>query len=260
MPAENRNGPRFAFIPIQWLPGYWRLSAIVARARVNTSLAARTVEGIKYKNWELADPIAIQQGCGEYVFSEAVNPVDERDVMEFIWNPPITEEQRLTPFLDYNDTKAHPWPDVVVSMGLIIDSAGDRKMSVKKKPGGTYETKCRIRHYVSDAPFSDYALKTNEPVVSDLDWWFLAGSYIQTGTVQNCLHPLVVFPHKARLEIDCTPTTPDPLNGTQKVYPPTNHIDWIPHTISCNVTEDNGLFHLVKTDVYPPKLNTFVVT
>lgn len=260
MLAEDRNGPRFAFIPVPWFPGLFRLSTTVLKAAVNTKAGARTgLVGMRYDAWDLADPQAIDQGCGGYIFSEATNSVhDSENWMQFIWNPPISDELKAVPFLEFNSPEPHPWPDVVRSVNFLSNfgaGAGPQPYaSVQRKPGGSISSKIVESHYISDEPFSDHDCRTDEPLPGVASWSFVdSNGFDVEGSLSECLHPTLVFPQRARLVWDASPTTPDPILGTRKTVFATNHTDWKKHVIGNKVIEDNGLYHRIQRTVYPPK-------
>jgi len=254
IPAENAQVYRL--LPISFWPGQWRLAAIAEKSRVTiascgvTSTRTAGMVGMKYKNWELKKQFLVEE-YGEYVFGYMEDGGD--DAVIFVFNPPISDEQRRTPI---KPTKwisaARPWPAVLEDLQVVLGPNQVPVMRRAYQEAVTTGSDIRVKEYVSDTPFKRRRIRTNEPIPGEVD----ADFYGAKLNVPECLHPRVEVPNRdsdgAEL-VDLTPTRSGPRPGAKRIYPATNHPRWKAHIFNVEVNEIGELFHLIEMKVFPPK-------
>jgi hypothetical protein len=248
--ANDFKPLRWSLVPIPWWEGAFRLSVIVDRARVLypdvSALPGTTLAEFKYAK-TLPELIRVH---GTWTFSEVLNGPGPGESMEFLWNPPRTEAQRLTPFKDYYTSRVHPWPAVLEDLQQV---AGTYTHVLRQFLRDSVSVGCRVRvqHYASDIPFTRRQVRTNEPIATSVQG-DINGVAVSIGA---CLHPTVILQTSAGggTVYDAIPSRNFPLANGTKRYGATNHQRWKKHVFQVEVEEDKGLYQLVKLTIYPPR-------
>lgn len=161
-------------------------------------------------------------------------------------------------------TKPHRWDDVLLRMGFIEDPtmpltmevAGEIKQLARlfgrywKLPGGVYASHMTVETFLSPRPFPRSMFLLDIPVPSPVTWDMrnLSGAF-------NGLHPEVRFRETQQggrvLEEAGTVGKPIAIQSVQ-VFPATNHPNWKIHVCDEDVSQDRGVYQLVRTTVEPP--------
>lgn len=256
MPNEDRNAKIHELLAIDFWPGRWRLVAFAKLSRITPANSGPTAQrpaglvGTLYKDWELKEGVLVAD-YGEYTFAYIGRTVG--DSMEFVWNPPITEEMRRTPIKPTRwISAARPWPAVLEDLQVVLGPNQVPVMRRAYQEAVTMGSDIRVREFVSDVPFKRRRIRTNEPIPGEVD----ADFYGVKINVPECLHPRVEVPNRdsdgAQL-VDLTPTRSGPRPGAKRIYPATNPPRWKAHVFNVDVNESGELHHLVQMKVFPPK-------
>lgn len=291
MSAPDRNAERHAFVPIEWWPGAFALSAIIKRSRVKLSLLRRLtnflgftaytwtlVRGVtKYKDWALCDPKLVREGCGDWTFGKAINLEWASETMEFVWNPPIPRPEGL-PENTFNEVLVdelwtaddYSWPAILADLQLILDQTKVRQTGYSLdlnaavdrglwRDGVNRPSDMRVRTYASTQMPPRKKVRCDPPMPTQIR----GDVYGQPIRLPACLHPLVELESinsDDAVIYDCTPSKSAMRIGNKLTYRPTNHQTWVQHVCSNKVTNNNGLFRRVEITVFPPPMTAITYT
>lgn len=123
----------------------------------------------------------------------------------FYYGKVLTEEERVTPFLEWPVRRMHFWPTVLLKLWFEQTTAvplsgpnADGSIATtprlldraKYRDGDSYPTTFIIRQYLSDEPWPSSRFKTVIPLTDSVRWNFLSNQ----GSFPECLHPKCTFP------------------------------------------------------------------
>lgn len=287
MSTPDRNAERHAFVPIEWWPGAFALSAIVRRSRVKLSLLRQLtnllgftaytwtlIPGVtKYKDWALCDPKLVREGCGDWTFGKAINLEWANETMEFVWNPAIprppgTADDAFVEMLikEEETSEEYSWPPICSDLQIYLDrrAAAQSGLGIDLNgavPRGPWTDGQRVgsivitREYVSATKPPRRYTRTNEPMPTSV-----RGDYYgQPVNLPPCLHPYFELESVASEDaviFDCSPFNADTRGSANKlVYPATNHQAWVKHIFYNKTVNKDGLYHRVEREVLPRRMN-----
>lgn len=291
MNAPDRSGERHTFVPIDWWPGAFALSAIVRRSRAKLSLLRKLtnllgfsaytwtlVRGVtKYKDWALCDAQLVKDGCGDWTFGKATNNEGPGETMEVIWNPPIpapegsdSNEFRELLVDELWTSDDYSWPPILADLQLIVDQTKIRQTGASLdlnaavdrglwRDGINTPSQMHVRTYASTQMPPKAVVKCDTPVPTQIR----GDVYGQPIRLPACLHPLVELESinsSDAVIYDCTPSKTNQRNGNTLTYRATNHQTWVAHVCSNRVTDTGGLFRRVEVTVYPPAMSPITYT
>ena len=238
-----------------WFPGLRRLYTVVDRSCL-TRLAFMPTVGMKYKDFPAKHNDWLED-CSEWVFSEELGGIGDK-TMTFIWNPVITAEMKATPFLSHPTTKVHPWPDVLVDVQHYFNASGyfygERRLL---HPGRTETCQVIETHWISDEPFTEWELRTDEPHPGEINF-----PYAAAPRIPDCLHPKIVIPTDRIGDLHLVDLTPQVETGEEydsRTYQATNHLVWESHIFHNESIEDQGLYHRIQMEIIAPEMPPLII-
>ncbi len=183
-----------------------------------------------------------------------------------------TPQQIADPFLDYSEERDHGWNPVVqwvkfeqeygfpLSQNYI--QGGSQGIATVPRwlvqyswvPGMNLKTIVRVKEFLSDVPYPDWALESDDPKPTSVSW-DLIGSH---GNLGMCLHPKVLVPGQgdnSGIRVVITAGQVQAGNSVQRgqTFPATNHITWRDYTVN-TVKRVDGQYHRVQETFIAPTM------
>lgn len=215
--------------------------------------------------------LAREDRFGLYVFSlSATRGVGKDVLVDFFYAKNKTPEERNTAFDIYPITEKVVWYPVLdwiqfgqetgfpLSQNIITPNQQQGlvlapRWLVKRgyRPGLTLTTKVLVRKFLSEVPWPDWAIESDEPQPTEVSW-DLVGSH---GNMGRCLHPEVPVPGQGggykmisqAGQIYASSSTDS--NG--QLYPRTNHIRWQDYIVN-EVDKVDGQYLRVEKTYFAP--------
>lgn len=239
--------------------------------RSTTNLVAGTALSDFMSTEDVPKGDAITAGFGSYIYREQLEKQNNR--LRFVFLQPKTTATSLIA-VKPTATISEPtyWPDWLLSLyalnatietqvetGTIATNTTsnsttsqrilDRYILIK---GGEFHTVHEVDEFFSPTPIT--SLTATEPRPDEVFY-----NYYGVRNSFNCIHDLVTIPEPytsaTRVENFGTPNARDVIWEAGSVFPPTNHIAWIPHYRKLVVTERDGGFYYRRHKVLPPRLS-----
>lgn len=227
-----------------------------------------------YQDWKFALPERVKNGWGNYVYTRK-QAVGE-GVMRFYWMKVHTDIERLTPFEDEILWRPHYWHNVLkwVEFGEdwgfplsqeTIDVTNRKALVIAGRPvilytwlpGMELVTKIRRRRFISDTPFPEHEMVSNEPVPTEVSFDYVG----KDGGFPKCLHPEIPVPGTQSgyrsLVTAGEPKSSNQTAGNRQFFPKTNHEEWQTHTVNTAERKDGAYIRTEETFFVPrrPKLS-----
>lgn len=239
---------------------------VVRVPKANVKGGKKLVPGVtRYKDFPFPQRARSSEGwCQNHVF--VLDTDGAAGWHEFWFSAERTGALMKRPILSrsFITTKPHRWDDVMLRMGFIEDPTQPLSYEVSgqivqaarlfgrfwKLPGGVYASFMKVETFLSPRPFPRSMFLLDVPVPTTVTWDMrnLNGSF--TG-----LHPEVRFREQqtgGRVLADAgTVGKPITIQGYQ-VFPGTNHPQWKIHVCDEDVTQERGVYQLVRTTIEPP--------
>ena len=239
----------------------------------STVLTSGTTLANFMSNEDIPKGDAITAGFSSYIYREQLDKQGNR--LRFVFLAPKTEAQQLQPVkptFTINETTY--WPDWLLSLYMLeatinlqteangaSTTAGaftttvtgtrflDRYILFK---GGDYNTVHEIDEFFSQTPITSLVATEPRPMPVFYNFQGVRNSL-------DCIHAGVTVPEPyltaTRVENFGTPNAQEVVWQDGSVFPPTNHVAWIPHYRKLIVTERDGGFYYRRHRVIPPRLN-----
>lgn len=221
--------------------------------------------------WIPDGDVATDDRYGLYVFMlSGVRADREGIVVDFYYAKNKTPDERNTPFITYTVTEKVVWYPVLewiqfgqetgfpLSQNIITPNQQQGlvlapRWLVKRgyRPGLTLTTKVQIKKFLSEVPWPDWAMESDEPQPTEVSW-DLVGSH---GNMGRCLHPSVPVPgqssgYKVISQAgDLYASSSTDSNG--QLYPRTNHIRWQDYIVN-EVDQVEGQYLRIEKTYFAP--------
>ncbi len=255
---DNRSGPRHRFSAIPGVPGRYNLIIPVPHNLVDADLPVNVLDmatgSAQLANWSSCPEILRTKYGNSYVFGEAVDGDDQELIT--IWNPRVDTEDRLTPVKEVPDTIGMSWPPVLIKGVIVMETQDGASVPVDRYlwvDGYDHNATCVRRTYISNTKFTKEEVATDSPQPTSVR----AVQYGISLNKPDCLHPEVIVRNLSQTVTEYesyTPSVDSPTNLDAVVYPETNHLVWQDHIRDTVVTEANGLYIMVQTEVIAPDM------
>lgn len=218
----------------------------------------------------LIDPSKVTRGYGDYVLIDVKNG---DNAIYWFFGKTRTDEERATPYLDYTEKRPDvPWPNVLkwVEFGEdygfplsqeTIDSRNRRTLVIAGRPVIRYTwlpamsltTKVRVRKFLSERPFPDHELVSDEPIPTDVSFDYIG----KDGGFPKCLHDDIRVPGTQNdYRALSSAGTPERFNNTadnSQFFPKTNHKDWQTYVVNTSRRmEGLGLYERTEETFFVP--------
>lgn len=223
-------------------------------------------DGSIVAGWIPDAALAADSRFGLYVFATSFK--EGTDVV-LVYAKNKTPEERNTPFDSYQETQRIQWPAVLewiqfgqetgfpLSQNFI--GANDSGMVTAPRwlvrrgyrPSLNLETQVLIQKYLSEVPWPDWAMVSNEPQPTEVSW-DLVGNH---GNMGRCLHPDVEVPSNSNgyrvISTAGDISSGTPTYNTRQFFPRTNMIRWQPYSV-VDVKKVDGQYLRIVATYTPP--------
>lgn len=225
-------------------PSELSIAIIVPQEEVAKNPAALPAIGSTFQTleWQPDPGLSQESRFGLYVFTESHK--EDLDVV-FVYAKNKTPEERNTPFDSYQETQRIQWPAVLewIQFGQetgfplsqnYIDGSGQSSLVLSPRwlvrrgyrPAMNLETKVLVQKFLSEVPWPDWAIFSNEPQPTEVSW-DLVGSH---GNMGRCLHDEVIVPknsngYRVLSEAGDLSSSSSTYSGGQ-IFPKTNLTRW----------------------------------
>lgn len=215
---------------------------------------------------------AITADFGPYIYREQLDKQGNR--LRFVFLAPKTAAQQLQPVKPtFTINEVTFWPDWLLSLYMLeatvnlqseagfLGLAGNTNNTVTGTrfldryilfKGGDYNTVHEVDEFFSPTPITSLVATEPRPMPVFYNLLGVRNSL-------DCIHAGVTVPEPyltaTRVEDFGTPNAQDVIWQDGSVFPPTNHVAWIPHYRKLIVTERDGGFYYRRHRVIPPRLN-----
>lgn len=198
---------------------------------------------------------------GNYRYTNQAPNNDQGDTVLF-FAPPMTEQERQTPFSSTSDFGNHYWHPILKSLNFIPDRkfpitttgpqgeiiAGFRHyVRVVYIPGVKEGTLFTTDEYISDIPPVIPQYPTPTPTMVSYDYLDVEGTF------PECLHEEIRLP-SLRTAFATFSTDPASSSGATQGqrFPATNFTGWEPYVVSHKSQFTNGVWYHARITVTPP--------
>jgi len=236
------------------------------------------VQGTTLANFMTTEDVpkgdAITQGFGAYVYREQL-PKEGNNLRFIFLKSKTAAEQIQVVKPKFNINQVTDWPDWLLSLYMLDatvtlqSEAGSNSSGVTSNTitgqrfldryilfrGGNFNTVHEIEEFFSPTPVTSFVATEPRPDVITYNY-FGASNSIQS------VHKQVTIPEPyvaaTRVEDFGTENAREVAWEQGSIYPPTNHVGWIPHYRILQVTERDGGFYYRRHRVIPPRINRAV--
>ena len=239
--------------------------------------AASTVltAGTTLENFMLAENPpkgdAITMGYGSYVYQEQLPK--EGNNLRFVFLKNKTTAESLVPVKpSVIISETTYWPDWLLSLYALdavietqvekgtVSTSSTKNVITSRRildryiliNGGEFHTVHEVDEFFSPNPITSLSATEPRPDKVFYNFYGVRNSF-------DCIHDLVTIPEPyvsaVRIEDFGTPNAREVQWENGSVFPPTNHVAWIPHYRKLIVTERDGGFYYRRHKVFPPRLS-----
>lgn len=254
MSELDRQSQRWKLVAIPWWPGKWRLAVTVPAALVTIRNSSLTQGTSLLKDWALT-PDACRVDYGSYTFASAQSSIGSEQAV-FVWNPPISSEQRETPIVSTEyDSISYPWPPILEDAEVVEDPTNGR-VALRRAWREPFQGKStvRIRKYVSSTPWTEAELEKDAPMDTPVQADYNA---LQIN-IPSCLHPKIEVENQVDDSLTVYDLVPSRSGGKKVgnvvIFPRTNHSTYEDHIYDVKVEEEDGLYLRTTFEVLAPEL------
>lgn len=197
-------------------------------------------------------------------------------VIQYFWKKVKTDAERNRPFHFDRITQKIFWDPVLerIEFGQetkfplsqnTVNSAGRQAIITAPRwlvrrwyrPGHTFTTIIEIEHFLSDVPFTESMIESDEPQPTEVAWDLVGSS----GSMGKCLHPKVEVPAQGggyRIIASSGPVESGASDGSKsQIFPKTNHHKRRDYTV-CQVESTEGQWHLMKMLFKAPRYQRLI--
>lgn len=268
-PGQNRDGMRKALValPDELWPNRVALACFVRRSRVecnssgevllNATTTAETGVSL-YSAWALREQ-RLDAVHGTWVLGAIKNAEAPGEDMVFVFHPPVSAADRLTPVFTELVTAQHYWHPVLRDANVVVQlrniGGGDEYFPIVRRfyhKGYQLNTTFKRRVYVSTTPWSAASLVCDEPLPTPVS----VDAFGVSIDLGECLHPTleVESPDRADAVVyDLVPTLSDEKITSQRALAATNHTGWQPHIARIETRTVDGLHFRITYEALPPR-------
>lgn len=175
----------------------------------------------------------------------------------FYYGKVLTEEERVTPFLEWPVRRMHFWPTVLLKLWFekTTDAITGREYLLdraKYRDGDSYPTTFIIRQFLSDEPWPQERFSRIFPLTDSVRWNFLSNQ----GSFPECLHPKCEYPSfQTPGSVLFGAGTVGNLPTTELVkqeYPATTMEDWEKYSVEISTNRVLGQWFYEEIIALPP--------
>lgn len=204
-----------------------------------------------------------------YTYNETGVTSEKEAALIFHYAKNKTPEERNTPFDTYPETQRIQWPAVLewIQFGQetgfplsqdYVGPDGSGKVTSPRwlvrrgyRPSLNLETQVLVQKYLSEVPWPDWAMVSDEPQPTEVSW-DLVGSH---GNMGRCLHPEVAVPTNSQgyraISTAGVISSASSSYDTRQIFPRTNHLRWKPYEV-VDVKKTDGQYLRIVYTYTPP--------